>query len=133
MSRKPLRRYDSGRIHQARRGVFVKLSCSPGPNIPSSTMSALSSSGSDGCSSPSTRSTSARVPTGSTVVNWSVDESVALRPVRRLMRIVHQPAGRHRIGCVTSTAWTRPGGTISVIVVNRPKVIRTPSGVGAIE
>ncbi len=48
------------------------------------------------------------------------------------MRTVHQPAGRHRIGCVTSTACTRPGGTISVMVVKRPNVIRTPSGVGAI-
>ena len=59
--------------------------------------------------------------------------SVALRPLSRLMRIDHQPAGRHRIGCAISTAWTRPGGTISVTVVSSPNVIRTPSGVGAIE
>ena len=96
-------------------------------------MSGHSDSGTAGSSSRSTRSTSAAVPTGSAVVNWSRLLSLALRPLRRLMRIVHHPAGRQRIGCVISTAWMRPGGTTSVMVVSRPNVMRTPSGVGAIE
>ena len=63
---------------------------------------------------------------------WA-EESVAERPDSRLTRIDHQSAGRHRIDCCTSTAWMRPGGSVSVTVVNRPEVIRTPEGVGAIE
>ena len=81
----------------------------------------------------STRSTSARVPTGSTVVNWSLAPSASPRPESRLTVMPHQPNGRHRIDWSTSTACTRPGGRISVIVVNSPKVMRTPLGVGAIE
>ena len=96
-------------------------------------MSGHSASGMPGSSRRSTRSTSSRVPTGSTVVNWSVVVSAALRPVSRLMRIVHQPAGRQRIDCETSTACTRPGGSVSVTVVKSPNVMRRPSGVGAIE
>ena len=64
-----------------------------------------------GSSRRSTRSTSARVPTGSTVVNWSRLVSVDAAPGEPVDRIVHQPAGRHRIDCVTSTACMRPGGS----------------------
>ena len=128
-----MRRHENGRTIRARRGVVVKLSAASARNMPSCTISGHSASGTAGSTRRSTRSTSAAVPTGRTVVNWSVLESAALRPVMRLIRIIHQPAGRHRIGCVISTAWMRPGGTISVMVVSRPNVIRTPSGVGAIE
>ena len=133
MRRKPFRRHDSGRMIHARLGVVVNVSSALMRNMPSWTITGHSASGTDGRTSLSTRSTSAEVPTGRTVVNWSLFASVALRPLMRLMRISHQPAGRHRIGWVISTAWMRPGGTISVTVVSSPKVIRTPSGVGAIE
>ena len=129
-----MRRHDSGRMIQARRGSFVNGSPAPGPNMPCCTTSGHSASGTDGRTQPQHALDIGRAcRPGSTVVNWSVFVSVALRPVSRLMRMVHQPAGRHRIGCETSTAWMRPGGTISVTVVKRPNVIRTPSGVGAIE
>ena len=59
--------------------------------------------------------------------------SVAPRPDRRLSDTDHQPSGRQKMDCDTSTACTRPGGTISVTVVNSPKVMRTPLRVGAIE
>lgn len=57
----------------------------------------------------------------------------AVLPLIRLIRTDHQPNGRHSRGCITSTAKIRPGGIVSVTVVNRPNVIRTPSGVGAME
>ena len=49
----------------------------------------------------------------------------------RLTRICHQPAGRQSSGWLTSTAWMRPGGRISLVVESSPKPIRTPSDVPA--
>ena len=132
-SRKPLRFHDSGRSSRARRGVFVYGSLRSGPRMPCSNTSGHSLSGRSGSISRSTRSTSARVPTGSTVVNWSAAPSASPAPDRRLMVMVHQPNGAPEQRLRTSTAWTRPGGRISVTVVNRPNVMRTPLGVGAIE
>jgi hypothetical protein len=50
-----------------------------------------------------------------------------------LTRIDHQPQPRQSSGWRISKACTRPGGSVSVMVVNSPKVMRTPEGVGAIE
>ncbi|CAH0245246.1 hypothetical protein SRABI128_02777 [Microbacterium sp. Bi128] len=81
----------------------------------------------------STFSTSSRVPMGRTAANGSVLASVDPRPDSRFTEMLHQPNGRHSNGWCTSIAWTRPGGTTSLIVVNSPNVNRTPSELGAIE
>src|SRR5690606_7905300 len=104
--------------------------------MPCSQTSGWSCAGRSGRISPRTRSTSARLPTGSTMLNCCAVLDCCwerLLPLIRLILIVHHPNGRHSIDCVTSAAKMRPGGIVSVIVVNRPYVMRTPSGVGAIE
>jgi hypothetical protein len=47
------------------------------------------------------------------------------------MLTCHQPNGRQSNGWLTPTAWMRPGGKVSLLVVSSPKPTRTPSGVPA--
>ena len=132
-SSSPLRRHDSGCSHHARRGVVVYPSPGTGPSMPSSISDVASSCVRSGRNSRSTRSTSACFPTGSTSANCCDWVSLADRPDSRFTRIDHHPNGRHRSGWCTSNACTRPGGSVSVMVVNSPNVMRTPATVGAIE
>jgi len=46
--------------------------------------------------------------------------SLAERPESRLTVIDHQPNGRHSSGWVISTAWMRPGGSVSFVVEKSP-------------
>ena len=72
-------------------------------------------------------------PTGSIVVfGWPAAPFSREWPAVSI-RICHQPNGRQSSGCSTSTAWMRPGGSVSLLVVSSPKPTRTPSGVPAIE
>ena len=121
---RPCRFHETGRRHQARRSMPVYgSSCFCGPWMPCSHTSGASASGRSGRISSSTRCTSAATPTGSTMLNCCAVPDCCcemLFPLMRLILTAHQPNGRHSMDCVTSTAKMRPGGIVSVTVVNSP-------------
>ena len=48
-----------------------------------------------------------------------------------MILISHHPNARQSSGWFTCTAWMRPGGSVSLLVVSRPKPTRMPLRVDA--
>ena len=81
---------------------------------------ASTSAAASGSSSPSTRCTSAAVPTGSTSVRCAASFEAVTDWPATLMRTDHHPNGRQKTHWVASMAWTRPGGMVWLPVESSP-------------